>query len=96
MLTYNHGISRTRNSIMISAKLCAKVPDLVNNLKLDSEKEKMMTECSVENIQKYLLLNHNIIDILKCSAEIVEFNIEDGANVMKLDGSIAERNKISS
>ena len=95
MLVHQHVISRKRKSIVISAKLGADIPDLVQNLKLDNEKEKMMTECSIENIQKYLLLNHNIIEILKYLTEILEFNVEEGANEMKPDGLAEKNNNVS-
>ena len=82
MLVHQHGKSRKRSSVMISAKFGIKVADMVRELKLDNEKEKMMTEYSVENIQKYFLLNHEIPDILKCSAEVLEFSIDDERKVM--------------
>lgn len=79
MLVHQHGRSRKRSSMVISAKFGIKVADMVRELKLDSEKANLLEQYSTENIKEYLLLNHEIADILKCSTEIIEFHvINDG------------------
>ena len=73
---------------MISAKFGIKVVDMVRELKLDNEKGNMMEQYPTGTIKEYLLLNHEIADIIKCSNEIIEFNIIDGGMIFQGKGLI--------
>ena len=86
MLTHIHGRDRNRSSMVISAKFGIKVADMVQELELDKEKEHFMEQYSTESIKEYLLLNHEIADIIKCSTEIIEFQIIDGGMVFNGKG----------
>ena len=76
MLTEKILPTRKANSVTVQCKFHIRLKDLATNLNLSEQNAKLLV-CSERKIREFLLLNFEIVDILKWADEILEFKIVD-------------------
>lgn len=81
---------RKNSSIVISCKFNLQLSALIQGLKLDKEKAEMIKDLPSLKLKEYLLHNHEILDVINCSSEILEFQIVDVGKVIHGQGMIQD------
>ena len=76
MLTKKILPTRKANSVTVQCKFHIRLEDLEDSLKL-AEPKISLSDCDGHKIKEMLLMNFEIVDLLKSADEILEFEIVD-------------------